>query len=117
MAEKINPETSTAKSAPQYAKAGVTNADVEKMLGMSTAWMGALSDMGAEVMSFVAERIKEDVKTQHKVLHCKDVTELQQVQAEFIQRAMEQYQDETGKLVDLSTKVFTPESKGNGNKD
>ena len=106
MAEKINPKTSTAKSAPQYAKAGVTNADVEKMLGMSTAWMGALSDMGAEVMSFVAERIKEDVKTQHKVLHCKNMAELQHVQSEFLQKAMDQYQAETGKLMDMSTKAF-----------
>lgn len=106
MAEKTNPETSTSKDAPPNVMSDVKNADVEKMLGMSTAWMGALSDMGAEVMNFVAERIKEDVKTQHKVLHCKNVTELQHVQGEFLQKAMDQYQAETGKLMDMSTKAL-----------
>lgn len=72
------------------------------MTGMGIAWAEALSDMGSEVMSFVAERIKEDVRTQHRMLHCRDVSELQHIQAEFIQKAIEQYRDETGKLVEMS---------------
>lgn len=117
MADKTDTSAKTEKDTPLNMAAQFQEAGLGSMLGLSAAWMEALGEMGAEVAGFVADRIKEDVKTQHKVLHCKDVTELQQVQAEFIQRAMEQYQDETGKLVDLSTKVFTPESKGNGNKD
>ena len=76
------------------------------MMGMSTAWIESLSDLSAEMVSFVAERIKEDVKTQHKVLHCKNMAELQHVQSEFLQKAMDQYQAETGKLMDMSTKAF-----------
>lgn len=72
------------------------------MTGMGVAWAEALSDMGSEVLSFVADRIKEDVKTQHKMLHCKDLGELQHIQAEFVQNAIEQYQAETGKLVEMS---------------
>lgn len=72
------------------------------MTGMGIAWVEALSDMGSEVLSFVADRIKEDVKTQHRILHCKDAGELQQIQTEFIQTAVEQYSAETGKLVKMS---------------
>ncbi len=78
------------------------------MTGMSTAWMEALSDMGSEVLSFVADRIKEDVKTQHQMLHCKNVADLQHIQAEFLQTAIDQYTAETGKLVKMSQEIFKP---------
>jgi hypothetical protein len=92
-------------------KAGFGN-----MLGMGTAWVEALSDWNAEVVSFVADRIKEDVKTQHEILHCKNVGELQHIQAQFIQKAIDQYQAETGKLVEMSGKIFTPPNSKTGNK-
>lgn len=91
-------------------KAGLGN-----MMGMSTAWVEAISDMGAEVATFVAERIKEDVKTQHEILHCKNVADLQHIQAECVQKAMNQYQVETGKLLKMGTDAFaaTMEDKTN----
>jgi hypothetical protein len=80
------------------------------MTGMGVAWMQALSEMGSEVMSFVAERIQEDVKTQHQLLHCKDVGEMQRIQSDFVRKAVEQYQAETGKLVEMSrTMIWTPD--------
>lgn len=101
MAGRASNETSLDVMA-ELQKAGFGN-----MMGMGTAWMEAVSDMGAEVVSFVANRIQEDVKTQHKILHCKDFTELQQIQAEFFQKALDQYQAETGKLVEMSAAAFT----------
>ncbi|MEO0703466.1 MAG: phasin family protein [Pseudomonadota bacterium] len=59
-------------------------------------------DIGAEMTSFLADRIKEDVKTQNEILHCKDINELQRIQAQFIQTAVAQYSSETGKLVSMS---------------
>ncbi len=72
---------------------------------MSTAWIESLADLGSEITSFVAERIREDVKTQHAILHCKSPAELQHVQAQFMQRAFDQYAAETGKLVDMSSEI------------
>jgi len=83
----------------QLQEAGFTN-----MVGMGTAWLESINEMSAEVLSFVADRVKEDVKTQHRMMHCKNVSELQHIQAEFIQKAIDQYQAETGKLVEMSTK-------------
>lgn len=94
-------ETTSMNALADLQKAGLGN-----MMGMSTAWMEAFSDMGAEVASFVADRIKEDVQTQHEILHCKNVADLQHIQAQFVQKAVDQYQDETGKLVKMGAAAF-----------
>ena len=72
------------------------------MTSLGVAWIEALGEMGSEVVSFVADRIKEEVKTQHEILHCKDPKELQEIQARFVQKAVDQYSAETGKLVEMS---------------
>ena len=106
MTEKQTAPKSPKDQAPLKALSELQESGFGNMLGMSTTWVEALSDMGAEVISFMAERIKEDVKTQHQILHCKNVVELQQIQSEFVQKAVEQYQAESGKLVELSSKAF-----------
>lgn len=73
----------------------------------SLAWLGAdwarqMSDIGGEVMRFMADRIKEDVKTQHEILHAKDIVEVQAIQTRFMKETFEQYAAETGKLVEMS---------------
>ncbi|MEL6466708.1 MAG: phasin family protein [Pseudomonadota bacterium] len=90
---------------------------IDVMTSWQTAGLGALnwfgastiermSDMGAEWMSFVAERVREDVALQHAILHAKSPSEVQQVQMAFLQKAMDQYSAETGKMVELSAKLF-----------
>ncbi|MEO1138204.1 MAG: phasin family protein [Pseudomonadota bacterium] len=108
-------QSSTAPSKDQTSPSSIAETPAEgvgSMLGLSAFWMEAMSDMGAEVLSFVAERIKEDVKTQHQLLHCKNLGEVQHIQTQFIQKALDQYQAETGKLVEMSAKAFSvPPSK------
>lgn len=108
MADKSQTQDTVAASAPEALNTLVhlQEAGLGNMMGMSTAWIEAISDMGAEVASFVAERIKEDVKTQHEILHCKNVGDLQKIQAEFVQSAISQYQAETGKLLKMGTEAF-----------
>lgn len=69
---------------------------------MGTAWFARMGDLSREVTSFVAERIKEDVQTQQALLHCKSLSDVQKLQAEFLQKAFDQYQAETGKLVEMA---------------
>jgi hypothetical protein len=112
MADKSQTEDSekSAKAEPVDAMAQLQEAGFGNMMGMGTAWIEAFSDMSAEVLGFVADRIKEDVKTQHEILHCKDPAELQHIQSQFMQKAMDQYREETGKLVDMSTRAFAPKA-------
>jgi hypothetical protein len=72
-------------------------------LSIGTAWLENLTDLCSESASFVADRLRDDVKTQHAILHCKSMVELQQVQSEFLQRMLDQYAAETDKLVAIST--------------
>ncbi len=73
---------------------------------MSRAWIENMSDLGSEITTFVAQRISEDVRTQHAILHCKTLPELQHIQAEFMQRALDDYSAETGKLVKMSNEII-----------
>jgi hypothetical protein len=66
-----------------------------------------MSDVGAEWLGFVAERVKEDVKTQHQLLHAKSISDMQHIQAQFLQQAMDDYRDETGKIVEFCSKAMT----------
>ena len=61
-------------------------------------WLENLANFGTELTTFAAARMKEDVQTQQKLFHCKSVPEMQQVQAEFVQKAINQYYAETAKL-------------------
>ncbi len=76
------------------------------VMQIGTGWLETMSGIGAEMLGFVADRIKEDVKTQHDVLQCKNIADLQLVQAQFLQRSIDQYRAETGKLVEMNTRAF-----------
>ena len=104
MATKTTKEADTLTTA----MARLEQAGFGDMMGMSKAWMEAVSDMGAEVVSFVADRIQEDVKAQRKMLQCKNMADLQHIQSEFFQKAVDQYQAETGKLVKMGAAAFSP---------
>ncbi|WP_088631548.1 hypothetical protein [Phaeobacter sp. 22II1-1F12B] len=65
-------------------------------------------DIGSELQDFVAERIREDVLTQHRILHSHTPGELKHIQAEYVQKAMDDYAAKTGRLVELGNKLMTP---------
>ena len=109
----------TKTSGPRKAPKGQATAthdpytDILKAFGfgnfanMGTAWFDTMGEMGGEIASFVAERIQEDIKTQHEILHCTDPAELQEIQVRFLKTAFEQYSAETGKLVELGQEFLT----------
>jgi phasin family protein len=81
---------------------------LSSMPWMGGDWMEKMSDMGNEVLQFVAKRVEEDVALQHKLMSAKNIQDLQKVQAEFIQTAINRYTEETGKLVEMSTEMWLP---------
>lgn len=86
-------------------------AGVEDAMGFGTAWAAMVSDLSAEMLGFLSDRIREDLKTQHRLFHCRDAHELREIQAEFLQRAIDQYQAETGKLIEMSSNAFSAIAK------
>lgn len=98
-------ETETGSAVPEtFASAmlDMQKAGMGPAFWLGTAWLEKLGEVGSELTDFVAERIREDVRTQHEILHCKDPEELQDIQARFISRAVEMYSAETGRLVEMS---------------
>ena len=108
MPEKDTKSKSKADSNPAMtAMSEMQKAGLGSMMWMNTTMMESFADLGSEVLQFIADRIAEDVKTQHQCLHCKDISELQKIQSGFIQKAIEQYTAETGKLVQMSNDMMS----------
>lgn len=104
MAKPTSPETPQTPGKAEAEQVWKSFSDVQKSgLGslswLGTRWVETMSDIGAEWMNFVADRVREDVKTQHELLHAKDLNEIQRIQADFLQKAMDDYSNETGKMV------------------
>ena len=79
------------------------------------SWAYCLTEMGTEFSHFVAERIREDVRTQHAMLNSRETEALQAIQKAFIDKAIEDYATETGKLVEIGERALareTPEGDG-----
>ena len=106
ISEKV--ETTADADPLQAAIENLQESGLGSLAWMGTAWTEAMSNPGSEIISFVAARIQEDVKTQHELLHCKTMTELQQAQAAFLERAYVQYTVETGKLLKMGAEILPP---------
>ena len=73
-------------------------------LNMVEAWL----DIGSELYDFYAERVREEVRTQHRFLHCRTPAEAQRIQMEFMQKAINDYRDEAGKLIEMGARAGIP---------
>lgn len=71
-----------------------------------------LADMGADWVQFVADRVREDVKTQHAILQCRDAGELAHIQEAFLQRAVDDYAAQTGRMVQMGSGVLAALIRG-----
>jgi hypothetical protein len=72
---------------------------------LGTAWVETMNGLGAEWLRFVSERVRADVETQHALLNARDLAEVQHIQAQFLQKAMDDYHDETGRIVEICSKA------------
>lgn len=87
---------------------GIWAADPFQALNwLSPVFVHHMRDMGAEWLGFVAARLQEDVALQHALLHAKSPAEAQQIQLAFLDRAVEQYTAETGRMLNLSTRMLS----------
>jgi hypothetical protein len=72
---------------------------------MNPAWIETMTQVSTALATFVAARFKEDLELQQALLRCKSLAEAQHVQAAFMQKAINQYQAETGKLITITGKM------------
>lgn len=104
------PKTPAAQLEPEkvfQTLADVQTAGLGSLSWLGTKWVETMSDVGAEWLSFVADRVKEDVKTQHALIHAKNIGEMQHIQAQFLQKAIDDYREETGKIVEFCAQAMS----------
>ncbi|MGV6848154.1 MAG: phasin family protein [Marinibacterium sp.] len=107
-ADATKDATEDAAEAVRAAVDQLQSLGLSAMPWMGTEWMEKMGDLSAEVLQFLAERVKRDVEFQHRLLHCADMKEVHEIQAEFVQTAIDNYTEETGKLVEMTTKAWAP---------
>jgi hypothetical protein len=73
---------------------------------MGPVWLDAMMQMNNEIVNFVSERLKEDVKTQSELLHCNDLEGLQQAQLAYLEKAYVHYTVEAGKLIKMGMQMI-----------
>jgi hypothetical protein len=66
-----------------------------------TAWL----DIMTESARFVADRFRQDLETQQAILGCRKPEDLLRLQAEFYQKAIEQYTSEATRVAQLMSKA------------
>lgn len=69
--------------------------------GVGPDWLTKMADMGREMLEFTAARMKHDMQMQQDLLQAKGLAEVQQIQAQFFQKAMEDYAAETSRLMGM----------------
>jgi hypothetical protein len=73
-------------------------------VAMADAW----ANLVAEGASFAAERIRQEARTLQAMLHCRTPGDLQRIHAAFVQRAIDEYQAEAGRMTALMDAATRP---------
>ena len=92
MATKKKPQPDTGVEAPAAMTAMIAANPV-----FAKAWM----DLMSEGARFMTDRLQTDLETQKALMACKTPAELMQVQADFLNTAMQQYADEATRVFDM----------------
>jgi hypothetical protein len=75
------------------------------MMQANQVLLEGMTAMQREIMEFGNARLRQDLASQEELSNCKDIQEAFRMQAEFAQKAMQQYAEEMSKLVELSSKI------------
>lgn len=89
----------SSKVKEQAADHGETGMDVLPWSG--ARWAEAIADIGAEWLQFTANRVSRDVQTLHELQRATSIQEIQAIQSKFLQRAIDDYQAESGRMTQL----------------
>lgn len=75
------------------------------MLRANEVLFQGLTAMQREIIEFGNARLRQDLETQEALSQCGDLQEAFRMQADFAQKALQQYSEETAKLMELSAKI------------
>lgn len=83
------------------ALSGLATTGMEPLVSAGWAFMEGWVDATGEIVTFLVRRIQSDIDLQHQILQCRDPAELVRIQTAFVEKAIEDYRAETGKLAQI----------------
>ena len=101
------PKKSNKPTTMEHKVTAIYQEGLENMTEMNANLMESFGDMSAQMAKFFAQRIEEDVKAQHDLLHCKTLQDVQHIQLQFFENAFKQYQENSAKMLDIGTQALT----------
>lgn len=81
------------------------------MFAANPAVAKALSELMSESVTFVAHRYQANLAAQQALMACRTPMDLMEVYAEFLKTAMQQYADETSRVIAATTRFSEQISK------
>lgn len=81
--------------------AAMQDASTKMMPAFGPEWFDTMNNVGTEMFAFMSDRIKQDIQTQQDLLQAKGIAEVQQIQADFLKKTMDDYAAEMTKLMEL----------------
>ena len=94
------------KSKKQTAAKGNDNPKApSNMIAISPEAVESWQEIATEWGRFVIDRLHKDVETQRAMLECRSPSELMKVQTEFYQTAIQQYSEETMRLMQMMSEA------------
>lgn len=91
-------------STPTTSQADRAAADLggfEALAATGTAWGAAFHACTEEMARFLAHRLDRDMQAQQALLACRDLDALREIQESFLREAINDYQEETGRLAEI----------------
>lgn len=80
-------------------------APMAAMMALNPVLVKSWMDLMSESARFMTERLKTDLETQKALMACRTPAELVEVQAKFLNTAMQQYADEAARVMDMAMKA------------
>ncbi len=88
------------------AKKGDTNAKrPSAVTAVAPEAIDSWQEIATEWGRFVTDRLQKDIETQRAMLDCRSPSELMKVQTEFYQTAIQQYSEETMRLMQMMSEA------------
>lgn len=76
----------------------LATAGMEPLTSVGRAFIEGWVEASVEIAAFLGRRIQSDIDLQRQILQCRDPAELVRIQTAFVEKAVEEYRAETGRL-------------------
>ncbi len=99
-------DTETPAPAPEVQAAMAANEqNLNALMRANEVLLGNILELTQQVFAFGAARLQENIRISQSLMSCRDPDEAIRSEGEFLQSAVEQYLDQSGKMLELMSRM------------